>query len=341
MSRDRIPSYRHHKPTGQAVVTIGGKDTYLGKYGTAASRNAYARAIAEHTATGGVVVHADDLTVSELLAAYWKHAQTKYGRRASARSRLSLIKRATTPLRKLYGRTEAGKFGPLGLRAVRAKFTEADYSRKYVNDLTAVVVRLFKWAASMELIPVSTYQSLVTVGGLSRGSGEARETEPVKPAPVEHVNAVKSEVSRQVAAMIDLQTITGMRPGEVVMMRACDLDVTGELWTYRPQKHKTEHFGIERVIVLGPQAQKIIGRFMAGKPTDAYLFSPIEAEAERREALTSRRKTPKNYGNGVGTNRKRRPKRKPREHYTTTTYARAVRRACEDLEIPRWSPNQL
>lgn len=30
----RIPSYRRHKPTGQARVTLGGKDFYLGRYGT-------------------------------------------------------------------------------------------------------------------------------------------------------------------------------------------------------------------------------------------------------------------------------------------------------------------
>ena len=28
----RVPSYRRHKPTGQARVTLGGKDFYLGKY---------------------------------------------------------------------------------------------------------------------------------------------------------------------------------------------------------------------------------------------------------------------------------------------------------------------
>ena len=33
----RVPSYRRHKPTGQAVVTINGTDLYLGKWNTAAS----------------------------------------------------------------------------------------------------------------------------------------------------------------------------------------------------------------------------------------------------------------------------------------------------------------
>ena len=46
----KIPAYRLHKRTGQAVVTlpVGGKrqDTYLGAYDTASSRIEYDRAIA-------------------------------------------------------------------------------------------------------------------------------------------------------------------------------------------------------------------------------------------------------------------------------------------------------
>ncbi len=48
MARPRklIPNYRRHT-TGQAVVTIDGKDFYLGPYGTAASKAAYDRIIGE------------------------------------------------------------------------------------------------------------------------------------------------------------------------------------------------------------------------------------------------------------------------------------------------------
>ncbi len=42
-----VPSYRRHKPTGQAVVTLDGRDIYLGKYGTKASRVEYDRLISE------------------------------------------------------------------------------------------------------------------------------------------------------------------------------------------------------------------------------------------------------------------------------------------------------
>jgi len=37
-NRSRLPLYRHHKPSGQAVVTLSGCDIYLGSYGTQLSR---------------------------------------------------------------------------------------------------------------------------------------------------------------------------------------------------------------------------------------------------------------------------------------------------------------
>ena len=40
---DRDPTFRHHKASGQAVVTLAGQDAYLGPHGTAASRREYDR----------------------------------------------------------------------------------------------------------------------------------------------------------------------------------------------------------------------------------------------------------------------------------------------------------
>jgi hypothetical protein len=34
----RIPKYRHHKPSGQAIVTLGGHDHYLGNWHTPESK---------------------------------------------------------------------------------------------------------------------------------------------------------------------------------------------------------------------------------------------------------------------------------------------------------------
>ena len=43
----RVPSYRLHSPTGQAVVTLNGKDHYLGKWNTKPGKAEYNRLIGE------------------------------------------------------------------------------------------------------------------------------------------------------------------------------------------------------------------------------------------------------------------------------------------------------
>jgi hypothetical protein len=42
----RTPSYRLHRARGLAVVTLGGRDHYLGPHGTPESHEAYDRLVA-------------------------------------------------------------------------------------------------------------------------------------------------------------------------------------------------------------------------------------------------------------------------------------------------------
>lgn len=68
-----LPKYRKHKRSGRAIVTIGGKDHYLGPYGTKASELEYDRIVAEWLAAGRTLAPSDDspgLTVTELCARY-------------------------------------------------------------------------------------------------------------------------------------------------------------------------------------------------------------------------------------------------------------------------------
>ena len=46
------PSYRLHKGRGSAVVTIDGRNRYLGPYGSPESHEEYARLLAEWLASG-------------------------------------------------------------------------------------------------------------------------------------------------------------------------------------------------------------------------------------------------------------------------------------------------
>jgi integrase len=112
--------------------------------------------------------------------------------------------------------------------------TRPGWARTHVNRQIARLKHVFKWSASMELVPASMYQGLATVPGLKKGRTDAREREPVKPVPLEHVDAIKSHVSRQIWAMVELQLLTGMRPSEVCMMRAIDIATSKDIWAYDP-----------------------------------------------------------------------------------------------------------
>src|SRR4051794_36589555 len=116
----RTPSYRLHRPTGQAVVTLNGRDLYLGKHGTPASRAEYDRVIAEWLANGRrAATAASDLAVNELILAYLRFADSYYRKNARPTKEPANIRLAVRPLLNLYGHSAARDFGPLALKAVR------------------------------------------------------------------------------------------------------------------------------------------------------------------------------------------------------------------------------
>jgi integrase len=193
--------------------------------------------------------------------------------------------------------------------------------------------------AASELIPPEIYQGLMTVSGLLPGRDGVRETTPVKPVPEDHVAAVLPLVSKPIRAIIELQNLTGMRPGEVTAMRGMDLDRTGAVWIYRPGRHKTQDHNGTRVFPLGPQAQSILRPWITENPT-AYLFSPATAVAARNAARRRDRKTPMTPSQARRTP-KRHPRRAPRERYDKNAYGQAILRACKKAGIPHWHPNQL
>lgn len=71
MSSRRIPTYRHHKARNLAVVTIDGKDVYLGGYDSPESKTRYDAVIADWLCR----IHEPpppgaESTLTELMAAY-------------------------------------------------------------------------------------------------------------------------------------------------------------------------------------------------------------------------------------------------------------------------------
>ena len=163
----------------------------------------------------------------------------------------------------MYADHPARAFGPRALRAVQAEMVRRGWCRTNINKQVSRVRTVFKWATSHELIPPAVYHALATVEGLRRGRTDAPDHAEVRPVPEAYVNAVLPFVSRQVGAMIRLQLLTGMRPGEVVIMRGADIDTTGKLWVYAPAEHKTAHHGHARTIYLGRRRSRWSGHSCA------------------------------------------------------------------------------
>ncbi len=358
LNKAKVPSYCRHKASGRAVVRINGRDHYLGPYGSDQSHAEYARLIAEwrvirQTATAkskAAPVTADpSLTVSEVLLKYRDFASEYYSRNGKPGKEYVEMRMALKPLRELYGHTLAREFGPLKLQAVRQQMIDSDLSRGVVNNRINRVKRFFRWAVSEELTPSFVYEGLRTVAGLKKGRTSARETDPVRPVADEHVDAVLPHVSPQVAAMIQLQRRTGMRPCEVVMLRACDIDMRNDVWVYRPSDHKNAWRGHDRQIPIGPKGQELIKPFLR-LSTETCLFSPCEAEKQRNELRKAARKSPM-----TPSQEKRRPKAQPkrqkRDQYDVDSYRRAIKYAItrvnkwrvqhDQPKIPSWYPLQL
>jgi integrase len=295
------------------------------------------------------------LSVNELILRYWSFAQSYYSKDGKPTKELGCLRDAIRPLRQLYGRTLAADFGPKSLKALRQHLIEQDLCRNVVNRRISRIKRLFKWAASEELVPGTLYHSLQAVSGLRFGRSAARETEPVQPVPDEWVEAVLPYLPPTLVTMVKLQRLTGMRPAEVTLMRGGDIDRSCETWIYEPRDHKTRWCGHHRLIPLGPRAQELLAPFLR-RPSKAFLFSPQEAEAWRREhraaSPKSSRKTPvypselRARERAKLTRRNRPPRRQRHERYDTDSYRRALTYAIKKArkagaEIGSWHPNQL
>lgn len=365
-----VPKYRLHKQSGQAIVTIrlpdgSRRDVLLGRYGSPESKAEYERILAElrvapDPAAALASAPPPDVSVNELLLAFWRFAQRHYLQPdGSHSSEVKTYRLAFRPVRELYGHTAAREFGPLALKAVRRTWVDAGLSRSEANRRAAHVRRAWKWGASEQLVPVAAYQALATVQGLQRGRCDAPEPDPVGPVAEADVRAVLPFVRPEVAGMIEVQLLSGMRPGEVCQLRPRDVDASGAVWLYRPAQHKTAWRGKPRVVAIGPKAQAVLKKFWPVDPA-AFVFSPARAVAALHAGRSEKRVTPL-YPSHASRNQSKRvkmPTRPPAERYTASSYGHATARGVERANraraklppgfvgpplppVPVWYPNRL
>jgi hypothetical protein len=133
---NRPPAYRLHKARSCAVVTIDGRNHYLGPYGSPESHENYARLIAEWRGIAknllpSTAAPADQaLSVSDLILAYLRHVQNHSLKDGRPTSEQDNIRRALRFVRRLFSATPATGFGPVALKNVRQAMIEGGRSRK-------------------------------------------------------------------------------------------------------------------------------------------------------------------------------------------------------------------
>lgn len=158
-TRLRIPSYRKHKASGKAVVTLDGRDFYLGPHGSQISRDEYDRLVSKwlangrrsqgHGGSGGFAA-----TVSILADRFLDHAAIHYRRSdGTATNSINNFKQAIRPLRRLYGASSVAAFGPRQLTAVRQVMIDRGWCRTNINHQIGRIKQVFRWGVENEIVP--------------------------------------------------------------------------------------------------------------------------------------------------------------------------------------------
>lgn len=267
----KLPTYSLHKATGQARVWLGGKDHYLGEYGSEESRVRYGQLISQHAS--GVAVDpvsqqgSNDCgpSVHELVAAFRTHANVYYRKAGKVTAEYHCIISAVRPLLDLYGSTPAKLFGPAALKAVRQRMIDGGtMCRTFINKSVGRIRRCFRYGVENELVPPAVLIGLEAVAPLLAGRTEAIDHPPRSPLPQKTLALVKDHVDQETRDLTDLALLTGARPGELVSLTGDMIDMThADVWVAHLSNHKTVHLGKRRALVFGPQCIEILKRHLS------------------------------------------------------------------------------
>lgn len=291
---------------------------------------------------------AQDVSVGELALAYLAHIERPRQRGQSQ------IPHARTMVRRVTdfcGTLPARELGPNRLRGFRdhlSSLRDQDgrsfYTRRSVNEHVQRVRQMIQWAVGREILPPERLIAVGAVEPLAVGDVEGlRESIPRAAAQAAHVSAVLPLLSRQLRAVVQLLVLTGARPSEVLQLRPIDLDLEGRVAV--PKSHKnewrdeggraTKH---ARRLALSSQAVNVLQPWVEDRDPAAFLFSPREAETERRAALQAKRS---GQADSRGGSRAEARGERLGGCYRVDSLRQAIARACVRAAVPVWTPYQL
>ena len=265
-------------------------------------------------------------TVESICAAYCEHAQTYY-RRADGEqtSEVHLARLALRVLRDIYGSQSPAALTHADMLHVREVMaSDGTLSRTTVNAYMARMRRMWTWALDAAMISATVKAELTQVQPLKPNRTQLREPVPVMPVSDADIEKTKAAMPENVADMVAVHRLTGMRPEEVCAMRRQFIDTTATPWVYRPPFHKTQWRGMIRAVLIGPRARKILKKYRDGN-FDGCPFAPARVIANP---------PPKGIHAHL-------PVKRGTACWNTGTYTFAVRSACVNAKVDEWTPNRL
>lgn len=316
------PPIRFHSTSGNYCLYRDNRRILLGTDRAEAERRRM-RLIAEwHGESTEINTDSGKLTVSEALVAYFEAVRGSMDQRAADRV-CAAIQAATDR----HGSMSAAAFRGRALAEVRAQLvrrkgkTGKPLTRRYINHLIDAMVLAFRWLVAHDYVPADNLARLREMSRELAEKGGGRESEPIGAVDEETILLTLTKCPPMLAAMIRLQRATGMRPGELLAMRRCDISTRpGELvpvagldktvqavafdgrlvWLYCPARHKNLHRRKPRVIAIGDEAQRVLVPWLPAEP-EALVFP----------------------------------------NWTVAKYGNAVARACKRAGVKRWGVNRL
>lgn len=183
----------------------------------------------------------------------------------------------------LFGETFVDEFGPLRFRTMRDQMVNGDpdavdvkgnrkprksWSRPTVNRQAKRIRQIFRWSVSWEMVPTSVVTALETVPSLAIGETTATEPEPRLAVPQSDVDAVRKELKPKYRDMLDLQLLTGARPGEILKLTGEMLERRKDCWIAELHEHKSSRKGKRRFLVFNETAQAILQRYLKDESTE-------------------------------------------------------------------------
>jgi integrase len=332
----RLPSYRLHKSSNQAICRILGRTYYLGEFGTKESQDKFNRLVAEYLTNPSFGIEKSSLSVAEAVVQYLRFAQG-YFRNSKEYTEFC---RACRPLVERFGDMHVSEFSVQEFKAYRQSWIAKGSARGYINKQCQRIVAVIKWWIAEKIVAPTLVTEVKCLAPLRRGRCDCPESEPVRPVDDKTVEKTLPFLSPVVADMVRLQAVIGCRPGELCQLKPGMVDTSTDVWIVTLEEHKNSWRGHARKIYVGPKGQAILTKYL-DRPKDAFCFSPTESVEQRLQSRASKRTTAMSCGNRRGSNRKQDPKRKPGASFSTGSYGRAIAYACKKAELPLWSPNQL